>query len=145
MLFLPCLAPLALEVWRPTPEELRELPGPLGLSLGSWPAVVAIEGVVLGSLMWLFQTKTMTVVVTEDGVIMYRIWKLRWHEVTSARLQRSFGLEYLRVVRRGRLQPSLWLPLYFVGAGPLSAALRDHAPVGNPIRECLDAQPTDVQ
>ena len=139
MLLLPCLAPLALEVLRPPPEELRRLPGALGFSLGTWPFLIAIEGFVLGGLMWLFQTKAMTVVLSEDGVTMYRIWKLRWSEVRSARLQKVFGLQYLRVVRTGRLQPSLSVPLYFIGNVPLTAALRDHAPLGNPIRECLDA------
>ncbi len=35
--------------------------------------------------------------------------------------------------------PRWWRLLYFVGNGPLIAALRDHAPLGNPIRVCLDA------
>lgn len=138
LLFLPCLAPLALETWRPPPEELRALPGALGIPVGTWPLLVAIEGFVGGGLMWLFQTATMTVVLTADGVTIYRIWRLRWDEVASARIQRVFGLQYLCVVRTGRLQPNLSLPLYFVGPRSLPAALRDHAPLAHPIRVCLD-------
>jgi hypothetical protein len=139
MIFLPHLVPLAYESWRPTPEEFRHLPGTWGLPLGAWPFLIAVEGVVLAGLMWLFQTKVTIVVVSAEGVTMDRIWRLRWEEVTSARLQTIFGLQYLRVARPGWMRPNLSLPLYMVGSRPLIAALRDHAPLGNPVRKCLDA------
>jgi hypothetical protein len=137
MLALPGLLRLVLEVLRPMPADLRALPGALGIPLGAWPFLLAIEGVVLGGLMWLFQTKAMTVVFTLHGVTMYRVWKLNWDQVTSARVRKVLGLQYVHIVRARRLQPSLWLPLYFVGNRSLSIALREHAPTGNPIRECL--------
>jgi hypothetical protein len=144
MLFVPCRVPLASEVWRPTPAEFRDVSGPLGLSLGTWQYLVAFEGVVLGGLMWLLQTKAMTVVLTDGGLVLYGTWKLRWEDVRSARLRTVLGSQYLHVVRRGRLQPSLWVPLYFVGSRPLATALRDHAPTDSPIRAGLDAASTSA-
>jgi hypothetical protein len=139
MLLAPCLLPLAREAWRPTPEDLRNLPGPWGFSIGTWPFLLAIEGIVLGGLMWLLQAKAMTLAVTDGGVTLYRLWRLRWEDVTAAQVRTILGLRYLHVVRSGRTRPSLWLPLYFDGPRSVSIALRDCAPRGNPIRECLDA------
>jgi hypothetical protein len=144
MLALPGVLRLVLEVLRPTPAALRALPGALGIPLGAWPFLLAIEGVALGGLMWLFQLKTMTVVLTRDGLTMYRGWKLRWDDVTSARVRKILGLRYVHVMRARRLQPSLWLPLYFVGNRLLSIALHDHAPIENPIRKCLDVEPAEA-
>jgi hypothetical protein len=69
------------------------------------------------------------------GLRLYRVNRMRWNEARRARLKTLVGLEYVQVERvRGM---SWWIPLYFVGSRDLRAALIEHSPAGNPIRECL--------
>jgi hypothetical protein len=109
----------------------------------STPLAVPIRSfgnaIVTGILMWLFATGVLSITVTRDGVTLYRIWKVRWEDVTSARRRDSLGLPYLKVVRAGRWPATLALPLYLVGGRPLVAALCALAPSNNPIRQHLEA------
>jgi len=97
------------------------------------------NAIVTGILMWLFAIGVLTITVTRDGLTLYRIWKLRWEDVTGARRRDFLGLPYLRVVREGKWPATLALPLYLAGGRPLVAALYELAPSKNPIRQHLEA------
>jgi len=136
MTFLPCAGSL-LVAWL-TPPELRDLKGPLGLPLKIWQLLPVVVGGLMTGLMWLFQVKVMTLVVTDSGVTLYRVWKLRWAEVSAARLRNIFGLRYLQVARATGFPRTLSLPLYFVGPRPLTEVLSERTAVGSPIRIALN-------
>lgn len=71
-----------------------------------------------------------------DGIVLHHFNRLSWTDVTGARVRRFLGLPYLQV-RRKRGIP-YWIPMFLVGRRPLREALVDAAPVGNPVRECLE-------
>lgn len=70
-----------------------------------------------------------------DGLVLYRVNRLVWSDVVSVRQRRFLGLSHLVLHRRRG--GAWWVPLYFHGPLPVSDALRDAAPEGNPIRDAL--------
>jgi hypothetical protein len=75
--------------------------------------------------------------VQSDGLILYRLYRLSWTDVVSARARAILGIRYLQVWRRAG--SSLWIPLYFVGKSDLMEVLLSRVPPGNPIHECLQS------
>jgi hypothetical protein len=70
--------------------------------------------------------------VSEDGIVLYLVNRLRWQQVTGVRRVSFLGLPYLYITRvRGF---NWWLPLYFTGCRPIERALAEKAPPGNPLR-----------
>jgi hypothetical protein len=70
--------------------------------------------------------------VSEDGIVLYLVYRLRWPQVMSVRRVSFLGLPYLHITRiRGF---NWWLPLYFTGSRPIEQALAEKAPPGNPLR-----------
>jgi hypothetical protein len=91
---------------------------------------------VIGCVVWIALNKSYTVIVSDDGVTMYGLWKLRWDEVAAARPRTVLGHKYVYITRTGKWW-RWWLPLYFVGSRPLAVALARRAPAGNPIGVCV--------
>jgi hypothetical protein len=77
--------------------------------------------------------------ISPAGIVLYRINRLTWGDAVRARLRTFAGLPYLYVERHRGM--SWWIPLYFVGRRDVRQALAEGAPDGNPIRQCLVAQP----
>lgn len=75
--------------------------------------------------------------VHAEGIQMYYFNRLAWHDIQSAEDRVIFGQPYMYITReRG---PNWWLPLYFKGSRSIRSALREKAPVENPIgRVCAD-------
>lgn len=74
-----------------------------------------------------------TVVVSRDGIELYRANKAQWHDVTGATRVSFFGLPYLKVQRKKGIK--WWIPLYLRRPEEFRLALAAKAPVGNPLRE----------
>ena len=93
--------------------------------------VGAVASLALG---WRMSRKLL-VEVSRDGIVLYRVNRIAWHEITDAKPRRLIGLQYLKLYRaQGR---PWWLPLFMVGDGSIRAVLRDLAPEGHPVRTCL--------
>src|SRR5437870_9921021 len=73
--------------------------------------------------------------VRDDGIVMYRLNRMTWSDVQSARFRRVVGLPYLHIQRHHGVP--LWLPLYFRGVRDLRHVLIERAPERNPIHACL--------
>jgi len=76
-----------------------------------------------------------TVSITKDGLILYRVNKLKWQEIISARKTSFLGLPYVLLKRQKGF--AWWLPLYFEGNGNIKEAIVNLAPDGNPLKVCL--------
>lgn len=74
--------------------------------------------------------------VSSHGLNVYRsMHKVRWDDVTGARLKSFLGSRYLLLQRpRGT---TISVPLYLVSHRKIEEALRDWAPKGHPVEICL--------
>lgn len=81
-----------------------------------------------------------TVVVSRDGIMLNRANKAQWQDVTGAKRVSFFGLPYLKVERRKGFK--LWIPLYLRKPKEFRLALAAKAPVGNPLREYAESDPS---
>lgn len=71
-----------------------------------------------------------------EGMNIYRsLHKLSWSDVVEASPRSMLGFRYLRLKRARGI--AVWLPLYLVSHRKLDEALRDWAPEGNPIKQCI--------
>ncbi|MDZ4328371.1 MAG: hypothetical protein U1A73_25640 [Pseudomonas sp.] len=73
--------------------------------------------------------------VSDKTVVIYRVYQVKWEDVTGARKIRVMGLPHVLINRRNG--NSWWLPLYFRGARGLEQSIVRRAPEGNPIREAF--------
>jgi hypothetical protein len=99
----------------------------------AWPHVgmlVALTLQLVLSLAILLLLSSVT--VGPEGVVLYRINRLQWSQVTAVRRVSFLGLPYLLITRAKGFR--WWLPLYFSGPRPIEVALADKAPPGNPLR-----------
>lgn len=87
---------------------------------------VAIVGI------WFFSA----VAISNDGLVLYRVNRLRWEEVKSARKVRLLGLPYVLIKRHTGF--TWWLPLYYEGKRDIREALRSVVPSGNPLKESIN-------
>ena len=76
--------------------------------------------------------------ISESGLVLYRLNRLKWEDVIGARKVQLLGLPYILIKRKKGF--SWWLPLYFCGARNIDEAIAVKVPQGNPIREALDAK-----
>lgn len=76
------------------------------------------------------------VTVGNEGLRLYRVWKLPWSSVKGARRISFLGLPYALVARHKGF--TWWLPLYFRGSRPIESALAERAPEGSPLRGIAD-------
>ncbi len=83
----------------------------------------------------IFSLTIFVVEISSDGVSLYRKKMLRWEDVENARIRNLMGLRYLFVKRHKGM--NYWIPLYFKGDTPIDIALREKAPIDNPIASCL--------
>lgn len=74
-----------------------------------------------------------TVVVSRNGIVLYRKNEARWQDMISARRVSFLGLPYLKVERKKGLR--WWIPHYLTKPEEFRLALTAKAPVGNPLRE----------
>lgn len=74
-----------------------------------------------------------TVVVSQSGVVLNRVNRARWQDLTAARRVTVLGLPYLLVQRRKGLR--WWIPLYLSRPEEFRRSLIANAPLGNPLRE----------
>jgi len=113
-LFVPILyLPLAHGVYEQTVLALFNL-------------TVAIVGI------WFFSA----VSISNDGLVLYRVNRLRWEDVKSARRVRFLGLPYMLIKRHKGF--TWWLPLYYEGKRNIRETLRSVVPNGNPLRESIN-------
>lgn len=77
-----------------------------------------------------------TVVVSSNGIVLYRANKARWQDITAASRVSFFGLPYLKIQRKNGFK--WWIPLYLTKPEKFHLALAAKAPVGNPLREYAD-------
>ncbi|MCL1063505.1 hypothetical protein MK852_15440 [Shewanella benthica] len=69
--------------------------------------------------------------ISNDGIILYRVNKLVWPEITEAESFSIFGLKYIRLKR---IKGMNWfLPLYFIGEDKVAGSLVRYVPEGNPL------------
>ena len=73
--------------------------------------------------------------IDSEGIRLYRINITKWDEVVSARKMNVFGLKYLQVTRRKKM--NCLIPFYFKGQRPIEDALKEKCPAGNPIHQLL--------
>ncbi len=79
------------------------------------------------------------ITIDQNGVVLYRINKLAWSDISSAKRVKFLGLPHIRVKRKKGLP--IWLPLYFKGQRPIEEALLDCAPASNVLNQLeLDAK-----
>jgi len=64
--------------------------------------------------------------IGQNGVTLYRVNKLDWSDVSSAKKVLFLGLPHIRVGRKKGLP--IWIPLYFQGKRPIGDALAACAP-----------------
>ena len=76
-----------------------------------------------------------TMEVNENGLVLYKVNRLKWHEITSAKRTSFLGLPYILLKRKKGF--TWWLPLYFVGDANLQATLLNVVPNGNPLKNSL--------
>jgi hypothetical protein len=129
---LPPILIVGMRLWlflreRSLPVEHR-LPAPDFLPLVGLIAlgVASFVGTVLVSV----------VVVSAEGIVFHRFFRIAWEDVVEASERTMLGMPHLRLRRRKGIVP-LSIPLYYKGERPMRDALRDAAPEGNPIRLCL--------
>lgn len=104
----------------------------LVLAALAWPHLVVVVSFLLQAIFFTALVAAVSVVsVGDDGLVLYRLWRLPWSQVAGARRISFFGLPYLLVARRKGF--GWWVPLYFRGARPIEAALAARAPTGNPL------------
>jgi hypothetical protein len=124
--------------WRSAPVALLVLWFGLAMAL-TWPrltVVIPLAFELLLALILLFGL--FTVAVDEEGVVLFRLSRLRWSQVMAVQLSAVLGLRHLVIVRRngGRW----WLPLYVRDRRRLLRALAQKAPIGNPLRLYAEAE-----
>ncbi len=136
---VPTLLHLAGSIWLlcKMPAEFWAYPvEPFGMSLGVRSLLLLPLSCLPLVTSWVM-TRLATIVVTDEGLTLHRVWKLRWEDATSARLRIVFGARYLRV-SRGQPRIGLSIPLEYIRDRSLVAALIELVPPGNPIRDALD-------
>lgn len=89
-------------------------------------AVLNLTVVVVG--IWFLSS----ISVSSEGVVLYRINRLKWEDIKSARRISLLGLPYILIKRHKGF--SWWLPLYYEGERNIEDALRSEAPAGNPLK-----------
>jgi general secretion pathway protein G len=73
--------------------------------------------------------------VREGGIVLDRIHRAAWDNVTGAVVRSVLSLQYLKVVRRKGWP--LWIPLYYRDQRDLRRKLLEGAPAGSPITMAL--------
>jgi hypothetical protein len=76
--------------------------------------------------------------ITPAGIRLYRVNNASWEDFTSARTRRFVFVPYLYLTRHKGM--AWWVPLYFVGPEPISAALLRYSPEGHPVRSALQGE-----
>ncbi|MDH5573682.1 MAG: hypothetical protein OEY89_18095 [Gammaproteobacteria bacterium] len=76
-----------------------------------------------------------TIAITKDGLVLYRVNRLKWQDIISARKTSFLGLPYILLKRQNGF--AWWLPLYFEGKGTIQETIISLAPDGNPLKESL--------
>jgi len=84
-----------------------------------------------------------TVSVSERGLVLYRVNRLSWPEITDAKARSVLGLPYVRISRASGIAWSL--PLYLRSPQVFYSAVISLAPPNNPLRSfaevAVHAQP----
>lgn len=71
--------------------------------------------------------------IGQNGVTLYRVNKLDWSDVSSAKTVHFLGLPHIRVGRKKGLP--FWIPLYFQGQRPIGYALAACAPEASALNQ----------
>jgi hypothetical protein len=69
--------------------------------------------------------------ISDEGMILKRVNKLRWEDITEARKSKFLWFDTIYIKRKKGVAWSL--PLYLVGQKTMKDALLSHAPKDNPI------------
>jgi len=77
------------------------------------------------------------VAVGDQGLVLYSVNHLAWHQVAAVRGSKVLGFPYAVVTRHRGFR--WWIPLYVVGERSLLAALASRAPAGNPLQVFAEA------
>jgi hypothetical protein len=79
-----------------------------------------------------------TVSVSERGLVLNRINRLRWPEIKEAKARSVLGLPYILVSRASGF--SWWVPLYLRSPQAFFSAVISAAPQSNPLRSFAEAE-----
>lgn len=71
--------------------------------------------------------------IDQKGIVLYRVNKLVWSEVSNAKRVNFLGLPHLKVVREKGFP--FWIPLYFKGRRPIEETLLSCAPVDSVLKQ----------
>lgn len=111
----------------------------LGVLLGVlWPhywAAVAFTAQV--ALMLAICIAVCTVSVSERGLVLYRVNRLSWPDITEAKSRSVFGLPYIHISRASGVAWSV--PLYLRSPHAFYSAIISLAPPNNPLRSFAEA------
>ncbi|WP_154654695.1 hypothetical protein [Solimonas variicoloris] len=115
------------------------------LLLALWPhywVAVALTAKVV--LMLAMCVAICTVSISEQGLVLYRVSRLSWPDITEAKARSFLGLPYVRISRASGMAWSV--PLYLRSPQDFYSAVISAAPQDNPLRSfaeaAVHAQPT---
>jgi hypothetical protein len=72
-------------------------------------------------------------VFNDEGIKYHHIYKLKWKDITGAKIIKFFGLEYIHISRRRGFK--WWVPLYYKGDIPIEEAILNSAPKGSLVHD----------
>ena len=99
----------------------------------AWPHYALLLGLALSILVFVTILLTVgTVTVDDHGIVLFRVNKATWQEITAVKRTSFLGLPYLYIFRAKGFR---WrLPLYIRRIDAFKAALLSKAPTGHPLR-----------
>ncbi len=102
---------------------------------GLTPKITVI--ILLGLIPPLFVIWLLSVAaISADGIVLYRMNKLGWSDIKSARLRTFLGIRHIYIQRNKGV--SWWLPLYFRGPCPIKTALLQFVPEENVLHQVAE-------
>jgi hypothetical protein len=99
----------------------------------AWPHFSMLLVVAVGIFMFVALLLLVgTIEVSDRGLVLYRVNRVTWSEITAVKRTSFLGLPYLFVFRTRGFRWSL--PLYIRRVDAFKAALLSRAPLGHPLR-----------
>lgn len=71
--------------------------------------------------------------ITSDGIVFYRVNKLNWSDIASAKSRDFLGINHIYLRKKNGM--SWWLPLYLKGDCSVREALLSYVPKKNPLHQ----------
>ena len=108
---------------------------PIITAHGLTPKIAVI--ILLGLIPPMFVIWFLSVVsISADGIVLYRMNKLDWSDIKSARPRKFLGIRHIYIQRNKGT--SWWLPLYFRGPCAIKTALLQSVPEDNVLHQLAE-------